>query len=132
MMPLLFSLGQHSAQSAWSILVHCAPARVNHVARVVEPLTARHDIELWRCLCAVVQISPNQPEDVVEAASLPMVLGGVGLRSAVRVSEPAYWASWMDTPEIAEVGCRVREGSSHSVLACRGSCSTKPDGNLGV
>ena len=89
-------------QSAWSILVHCAAARANHVARVVEPLTARqfcerHDIGLWRCLCAVVQISPDQPEDVVEAASLPMVLGGVGLRSAVRVSEPAYWASWMDT-----------------------------------
>ena len=85
------------------------------MARVVEPLTARqfcerHDIGLWRCSCAVVQISPDQPEDVVEAASLPMVLGGVGLRSAVRVSEPAYWASWMDTmpvirkrhPEIAE------------------------------
>ena len=89
-------------QSAWSILVHRAAARANYVASVVELLTARqfcerHDIGLWRCLCAVVQISPDQPEDVVEAASLPMVLGGVGLRSAVRVSEPAYWASWMDT-----------------------------------
>ena len=55
------------------------------MARVVEPSTAlqfceRHDIGLWRCLCAVVQISPDQPEDVVETASLPMVLGGVWLQ----------------------------------------------------
>ena len=40
-------------QFAWSILVHCAAARANHVARVLEPLTARqfcerHDIGLWR------------------------------------------------------------------------------------
>ena len=102
-------------QSAWSILVHCAAARANYVARVVEPMTARqfcerHDVGLWRCLCATVQIPPDQPEDVVEAASMPMVLGGVGLRSAVRVSVPAYWASWMDAllvirqrhPEIVE------------------------------
>ena len=63
-------------QSAWSILVHCAAARANYVARVVEPLTARqlcerHDIGSWRRLCAVMQISPDQPEDVVETASLP-------------------------------------------------------------
>ena len=88
--------------STWSILVHCAVARTNYVARVVEPLTTRqfcerHDIGLRRCLCAVVQISPEQPEDVVEAALLPMMLGGVGLRSVVWVKEPAYWASWMGT-----------------------------------
>ena len=48
------------------------------------------------CLCAIVQIPPDQPENVVDAVSMPMMLGGVGLRSAVRVSVPAYWASWVD------------------------------------
>ena len=36
---------------------------------------------------------PEQPEEVFQAATMPLVLGGVGLRSA-SVSEPAYWASW--------------------------------------
>ena len=27
---------------------------------------------------------------------MPLVLGGLGLRSACRVSQPAYWASWAD------------------------------------
>ena len=27
---------------------------------------------------------------------MPMVLGGVGLRSTVRVSRPAHWSSWVD------------------------------------
>ena len=47
--------------------------RMVHLACCCE----RH-IHLWRCLCAVVQISPDQPEDV-EATLMPMVLGGVGL-----------------------------------------------------
>ena len=28
-------------------------------------------------------------------ATLPLSLGGLGLRSAVRMREPAYWASWL-------------------------------------
>ena len=88
-------------QAAWLLLVHCAAARANYVARVVEPGSAehfcrRHDAGLWQCLCTILQISPNQGEDVVGAASMPLVLGGLGLRSACRVSQPAYWASWAD------------------------------------
>ena len=88
-------------QAAWLLLVHCAAARANHVARVVEPGSAEpfcrsHDARLWQCLCTILQISPDQGEDVVGAASMPLVLGGLGLRSACRVSQPAYWASWAD------------------------------------
>ena len=91
----------HDVQAAWLLLVHCAAARANYVARVVEPGSAepfcqRHDAGLWQCLCAILQISPDQGEDVVGAASMPLVLGGLGLRSACRVSQPAYWASWAD------------------------------------
>ena len=36
-------------------------------------------------------------------ASLPMRLGGLGLRSAARMALAAYWASWADSlPMIAE------------------------------
>ena len=38
----------------------------------------------------------EQEADVRGAASMPLVLGGAGLRSALRVREPAHWSSWMD------------------------------------
>ena len=34
------------------------------------------------------------------AASLPLAFGGIGLRSAVRTSAAAYWASWGDSLEM--------------------------------
>ena len=88
-------------QSAWLLLVHCAAARANYTAKVVAPKSAeefcrRHDEGLWRCLCDILQIPAEQADEVWSAASMPMVLGGVGLRSAVRVSRPAYWSSWVD------------------------------------
>ena len=86
-------------QSAWLVLVPCASARANCVARVVELQVAeafgqRHDAGVWQSLCRILQISPEQGEDVVEAASVLLVPGGVGLRSACRVSSPAFLASW--------------------------------------
>ena len=88
-------------QAAWLLLVHCAAARANYIARVVAPLAAEqfcntHDMGLWRCLCSILQIPMEQEADVRGAASMPLVLGGAGLRSALRVREPAYWSSWMD------------------------------------
>ena len=82
-------------QSAWLLLVHCASARANHVVRVVEPQMAaafcqRHDAGVWECLCRILHISPEQGDDVT--ASMPFVLGGIGLRSACRGSTPAFWA----------------------------------------
>ena len=35
-------------------------------------------------------------EAVREVATFPLSLGGLGLRGAVRMREPAYWASWAD------------------------------------
>ena len=89
-------------QSAWLLLVHCAAARANCFCRVVEPGTvadfcSTHDERLWQCLCSIVQMPPEQPEEVVQAATMSLVLGGLGLRLASRVSEPAYWASWADS-----------------------------------
>ena len=39
----------------------------------------------------------EQPEEVVHAATMPLVLGGVVLRSTRRVSSPAHWRSWADS-----------------------------------
>ena len=88
-------------QSAWLILLHCASARANYLLRVVRPELVRHFAEshdgLWRCLCQILDIPEGQCEPTVRIAStMPLVLGGIGLRSAVRTSLPAYWASWRD------------------------------------
>ena len=87
-------------QASWLLLVHCASARVNCMTRVVEPATldfSERNVEaLWQCLCQIMRISPTQAEDIRLTASLPMVLGGFGLRSATRVRQAAYWSSWAD------------------------------------
>ena len=43
-----------------------------------------------------MQISPSLEQDVRQTATMPMILGGLGLRSAVRVRQAAYWSSWAD------------------------------------
>ena len=75
--------------------------RANYMMRVVEPevvqeFCQRHDAALWRCFCTFTQIEESQPRDVRDTASMPLVLGGLGLRSAVRTRKAAYWASWAD------------------------------------
>ena len=89
-------------QAAWLLLLHCASARANYLVRVVEPASARefcdiHDDRMWQCLEAILQTPFADVEEVRSFGSLPMVLGGIGLRSAARTSKPAYWASWGDS-----------------------------------
>ena len=88
-------------QSARLILLHCASARANYLLRVVEPqavaeFARTHDDNIWGCLCHLLNVNPDQREDISSSAILPLVLGGVGLRSASRTSASAYWASWAD------------------------------------
>ena len=86
-------------QSAWSLLLHCASARANYFLRVVTPelgeeFARAHDRSLWACLCTMMGISEVACEAAArEAASLPLALGGLGLRSASRTHPSAYWAS---------------------------------------
>ena len=82
-------------QASWLLLVQCAAARANYMTRVVEPgathdFCDRNDVVLWQCLSQIMQIPTTQPDDVRETASMPMVLGGLGLRSARRTSQAAY------------------------------------------
>ena len=85
------------------LLLHCAAARANYQLRVLRPdvvssFARAHDAGVWQCLCAVLRIPDTSCEEVARlSASLPLALGGLGLRSAVRTSAAAHWASWADT-----------------------------------
>ena len=87
-------------QSAWALLVHCA---ANYFLRVVPPelgedFASAHDRSLWTCLCNMMGIAEDACEATArEAASLPLALGGLGLRSALRTHPSAYCASWADS-----------------------------------
>ena len=57
-----------------------------------------HDAGLWRCLCAILRVGEDQCDALAkDAASFPLSMGGLGLRSAVRTSSSAHWASWADS-----------------------------------
>ena len=118
-------------QSAWLLLLHCASARANYQLRVVRPelvnsFAESHDQGFWRCLCAIVGV-PSDTCDVLTraTATLPLSLGGLGLRSAARTREAACWASWADSlsmvqarhPSVAEPWCTISKGN-HGRQVC--------------
>ena len=74
-------------------------SRANYYLRVVHPDLAspfaeQHDAKVWRCLQRLVGIEGDSLTK--DMASLPLCFGGLGLRSAVRTSPVAHWASWAD------------------------------------
>ena len=48
-----------------------------------------HDEGVWTCMCTLLIINPTQDEDIRSFPNLPLVLGGVGLRSAARTGVSA-------------------------------------------
>ena len=103
-------------QSAWLLLLHCASTRANYMLRVVRPEWAldfaqAHDQEVWECLCSILAVPVGEESIARMSTTLPMALGGLGLRSAERSKWSAFWSSWADTlpmikerhPEVAEV-----------------------------
>ena len=83
--------------SSWLLLVHCASARANYLLRSVCPESVRgfaeaHDRGLWECVCTLLNIPIHQDQSTRDTATLPLSLGGLGLRSAVRTSPSAFWA----------------------------------------
>ena len=105
-------------QSAWLLLLFCAASRANYTLRTVHPdaslanytlrtvhpdaslsFAARHDISLRRCLSAL--LGAEVPEDMWDIASLPLSVGGIGLRG-VRNRPAACWSSWADSLEMIQ------------------------------
>ena len=91
-------------QCAWQILLQCAGPRCHHYLRTLPPSqsdwSARHHDE--GMMLAMEQLLGGLPGDEVQQAeakviaTMPMRLGGLGLRSADRMAHAAYWASWAD------------------------------------
>ena len=82
-------------------LLHSAAARANYQLRVVRPeLTTAfaqgHDDGVWSCLCRILNVDPTAAH-TRQVATHPLSLGGLGLRSANRTRQSAYWASWADS-----------------------------------
>ena len=89
-------------QRAWALLLHCASGRANYLLRVVRPelvrdFAERHDSSLWTCMCEILRVDRGEcSANARNSSTFPLALGGVGLRSAVRTSGSASWASWAD------------------------------------
>ena len=95
-------------QSAWLLLLHCASARANYQILSVNPTAVEdfartHDENVCQCLGRILNIDPARcSEEIRDSATLPLILGGLGLRSASRLRVPAFWASWADCLPIGE------------------------------
>ena len=98
-------------QAAWLLLLYCASPRCNYFARTLPPSKGRyyaegHDDGMWRTLCRLLgreEVERAALPTQAALATLPMRLGGLGLRSAARAKPAAYWASWADAlPTLAQ------------------------------
>ena len=75
----------------------CSSIALHHV-RISTSFAQSHDQGFWQCLCTVMNILVDGCDPVTRAtASLPLSLGGTGLRSAQRTRVAACWASWPDS-----------------------------------
>ena len=98
-------------QCAWQILLQCAGPRCHHLLRTLPPSVSAscatgHDAGMQRTMEALLGGLPGDPIQKRVAhtiSSLPMRMGGLGLRSASRMAQSAFWASWADAmPMISE------------------------------
>ena len=95
-------------QCAWQLLLQCAGPRCNHLLRTILP-NQRHMRQdttgMQQTMVALLGTLPGDHEQTTMAhnlASLPMRLGGLGLRSARRLAPAAYWASWSDAVPVLQ------------------------------
>ena len=84
-------------QSAWLLHLHCAAARANYQVRSVHPDAVEwysrfHDENIWQCFGRVLHEDLGLCSDESrQTATLPLILGRIGLRSADRLRVPACW-----------------------------------------
>ena len=91
-------------QAAWQILVQCAGPRCHRWLRTLPPSQSSeyailHDVGMLRAMKSLLGGLPGEPQEKKDAcrlATLPMRMGGLGLRSATGMAPAAYWASWAD------------------------------------
>ena len=122
-------------QSAWLLLLYCASPRFNYTARTLPPSLAdnyskEHDKGMWETLVSLLgreDLKNSSDAALTALATLPLRMGGCGLRSATRTNAAAYWASWADTlammqgrcPALTEVFCRELETENSAARSLR-------------
>ena len=100
--------GMKDPQKAWVLLSQSAVPRANHTLRTLPPTVSvayaqAHDDALWLAFNRIFGAEEHRHDVRARAlATLPGRLGGMGLRSALRTAEAAFWAAWVDAlPVIA-------------------------------
>ena len=91
-------------QAGWQILIQCAGPRCHHIIRTLPPSQSAdyaqgHDEGMKRTMDNLLGGLPGEVHEQEVArniASLPMRMGGLGIRSAQRMALGAFWASWAD------------------------------------
>ena len=92
------------SQHAWLLLSYCGAPRANYRLRTIPPhqcaFYARgHDeavLQAFSRLLGAEGVIDGSLADWARQMRLPCRFAGLGLRSAVRTSPTAYWASWND------------------------------------
>ena len=130
-------------QSAWLLLAHCAATRANYSLRCVEPqdvepFARAHDSDMRQCLSQILQVNLAEVDQATQGTvTVPLSSGGLGVRSAVRTSKAAYWASWADClaminerhPQVADFLVEELEGLPRtSCLAAAASAAKELTG----
>ena len=89
-------------QCAWQILVQSANSRSNHTIRTLPPSQSaarQHDEGMWATVQALLKEgrgSEHELRSAEQVATLPIHMGGLGMRSTSRCAPASYWASWSD------------------------------------
>ena len=100
-------------QCAWQLLTRCALPQANYLLRTLPPSLAKsyagkRDEAVWRaCVRVRIMRAEGLPAEKLtfgqRIAQLPARQGGLGLTSAARMSQPAFWASWADSLEMMQI-----------------------------
>ena len=81
-------------------MLHCASARANYffvqLIQEVQWISREPMMTTSGSAHGILHVDHVQVRSVKDIASLPLVLGGLELRSAERVRVSAFWASWAD------------------------------------
>ena len=114
-------------QCAWKLLVQSANPRANHTMRMMPPSQSAvycraNDAGKEHTARELLGDLPRDREaEARQLSTLPMRMGGLGLRSAERLAPAAFWDSWADAlamisarnPEIASEVIRRLDADEH-------------------
>ena len=103
---------------AWQILLQSANPRANHIIRTLPPAMSAGYAQGHDEGTSSPKSQGARPQDrAQQLATLPMRMGGLGLRSASRCSPAVCWASWADAlPMIDKRNPAITEMVEHPMV----------------